>query len=171
MGESPEQSFEGFLAKAVSDSWIDSYVWRVASSSSELKSQTGALAPGFSRTNKTASDGTLWALDIKAVPGTVVGVDLELIKDRPILQSPQWLAQRFQLSPESYTSQTLLEEWVCREAVFKALAPNNGHLMLSSFYKKSDHLYGVIDDPVDASVEVLVSWSYLWVLAIARRFV
>lgn len=171
MSESPQNSFEDFLAKAVGDSWIESYRWTEASSSAALKSQMGQLARGYSRTNKTAPDGALWALEVQAKPGIVVGVDLELIKDRPILQNPQWLADRFQLTGESCTPKKILEEWVSREAVFKALAPQNGHLMLSSFYKMNDTTYGVIDDVTRTSIETCIAWSETWVLALARRFI
>ena len=170
MDESPEHSFADFLAEAVKTSWIQSFRWTAANTSADLKAQMGTLPQGYSRTHKTGPDGALWALDVQAKPGSVVGVDLEIIKDRPILQNPQWLADRFQLTGESCTPKNLLEEWVCREAVFKALAPDNGHLMLSSFYKMGDTTYGVIDDVTRMAVETRVEWGKVWVLALARRF-
>ncbi|HVJ64347.1 MAG TPA: 4'-phosphopantetheinyl transferase superfamily protein [Bdellovibrionota bacterium] len=172
MSESPQQSFEKFLNQSLRDAWISSFTWRTAVTSAELKSQMGALPRGYSRTHKTGPAGVLWALDVQSTAGQVVGVDLELInRERPIMQNPQWLAERFQLTPENYTSQTLLEEWVSREAVFKALSPNNAHLMLSSFHKFDESTYGIIDDPEGRRVEVRVAWTRDWVLALARRFV
>jgi hypothetical protein len=169
MSESPKQSFEDFLVKATSDSWIKSYVWTESTTSADLRAQMGSLALGFTRTHKTGPDGRLWALDVEFAPGTVVGVDLELIEDRPILQNPAWLAQRFGLDADTCDTKTLLHEWVCREAVFKALAPQNSELMLSSFYKVDEKTYGVTDDESAGTIETLVSWSPQWVMALARR--
>lgn len=169
---SPKDSFETFLNQLVEDRWMSSFVWTHATSHSELKSQKKKLSEGWSRSHKASAEGEIWCVDIEALPGMSVGVDLELVTSRPILENPKWLAERFGMDPVSSTPQFLLEEWVSREAVFKACVPDNADLMLSSFYRVQPGVYGLVKQAQDSSrllLETRLCLTSNWIMAVARR--
>ena len=93
----PQHGFRNFLEKAEQDGWIAGYRWASSDSLKLLRSQLGGKRkPEVSRTHKRGTDGMWYGLEVESDYGACVGVDLELLVSRPILDRPEWLAQRFE---------------------------------------------------------------------------
>jgi hypothetical protein len=163
----PKDGFRNFLSKAENDAWLASYKWTVADNYPQLKLKLGGpRAENSSRTHKKGTDGSWWALDAEAHEGTQIGVDLELFMTRPILTDPDWITRRLNLS-RSLSPQKILEEWSAREASFKALAPNNGKILMSHFKRTSPTALSVFTPQGDRSIQVRTAWAGKWLLSIA----
>ncbi len=118
----PQLGFKNFLERAEQDGWISKYRWAKAESLKELREKLGGIRkPNTSRTHKRGTDGIWWGLEVEPDYGTAVGVDIELLVDRPVLQNPQWIAERMGLGRVSNPKE-IIEEWSRREAAFKAVS-------------------------------------------------
>jgi len=164
----PKEAFRAFLEKAESDSWIAAYTWFSAESFGQLKSKMKKIKEGFSRTHKKGTDGLWWGLEVEAHFGTVVGVDLELLMERPILEKPDWITTRLGMSRTS-TPKQILEEWSLRESSFKAFAPNNEKILLSQFRRTAPNTFSLLSATGERSVQTRASWSSRWVATLAWR--
>jgi hypothetical protein len=169
-GAAPREGFRSFLNKAEVDGWIAGARWRHSDSYVLLKNDLGPsrLADGFSRTHKKGTDGIWWACEVEAHYGTTVGLDLEILISRPILDDPTWISRRLGISRPA-TPKATLEEWSHREAVYKALYPGNEHLRLSQIRRSGASLYSVFTPQGESSVQVRSSWHGKWLLTLAWR--
>ena len=165
-----KDAFRNFLEKAENDAWIAGYKWFSADTFAHLRQKMGGpkTAANISRTHKRSTDGLWWAVEVEAFDGTQVGVDLEAYISRPLLNEPAWITERLGIS-KSTTPQKILEEWSCREAAFKALAPQNAGVLMSHFKRSATNTFAVRGPGGDRSVQVRSAWSGRWVLSLAWR--
>ena len=167
--KTPKDAFRTFLERIQDDGWISDYKWVQAESYPALKQKLGKVDPlTHSRSHKKAMDGTWWALDVEAFDGTSVGVDLELLIQRPILDNPEWITNRLGIARTS-TPKNIIEEWSLREASFKAFYPGNSKMLLSQFKRTSPQVYSIYSQKGDLSVQVRSAWIGPWVLSFAWR--
>jgi hypothetical protein len=165
----PKIGFRSFLEKAENDGWIASYRWITGDSWGLLKNKlNGPAAEGFSRSHKKFTDGQWWAVEVEAHDGTVVGIDLELLLSRPILDKPDWITRRLALS-KAGTPQKIIEEWSSREAAFKALAPDNSKLLLSQLRWTAPNTLGVFSTAGERLVQIRSFWYGKWCLCLGWR--
>lgn len=162
-------AFRNFLGRAEDDGWIASYQWSSKDSFVLLREEMNAVDYELgSRTHKKSTDGIWWGLNVEAQFGTSIGVDLELLIERPILNNPEWISNRLGISRSS-SSKEVLEEWACREAAFKCLAPNNKGLYLSQFRKVAPGKYTIFMNGQDLNIQTKMHWWEKWLLALAWR--
>ena len=165
----PREAFKSFLDRAEDDGWLSSYKWHSADTFGLLRMKlNGSVREGWTRTHKKSTDGTWWALEIQAHDGTSIGVDLEILIERPILDNPQWITNRLNMPRHSQPRQ-ILEEWSCRESAFKALAPDNSKILLGQFRRSAANTLTVLSQSSDRSVQTRASWAGRWVLSLAWR--
>jgi len=162
-------AFRNFLSRAEDDGWIASYNWRSKESfillREEMKQDGHELG---SRTHKKGTNGVWWGLSVEAQYGTSIGVDLEFLIERPILDNPEWISNRLGISRSS-SSKEVLEEWACREAAFKCLAPLNKGVFLSQFRKSAAGKYTIFINGQDMNIQTKVHWWEKWILTLAWR--
>jgi hypothetical protein len=165
----PRDTFRNFLERAEQDAWISSYRWVTADSYSQLKSKLGGpRTEGVSRTHKKGTDGVWWALEVEAHEGTKVGVDLEIHIARPVLDDPEWITERLNISRSSSPTK-ILEEWSSREAAFKSLWPDNEKILMSHFRRSAPNALSVFTPQGDKSIQVRTSWAGKWLLSLAWK--
>lgn len=169
MGPGPKDGFRSFLERAEDDGWIASFKWIGAETWPALKEKLGGPAvAGISRTHKKALDGNWWALEVEAHEGTAVGVDLELLFERPILEKPDWIVRRLGMA-KAAEPKKIIEEWSAREAAFKALAPDNEKILLSQLRRSAANTLSVLTPKGDRSVQVRSHWNGKWCLSLGWR--
>lgn len=174
MAAKPPELFAHYLDNLKREGWLKSYVWSDAASFTQLKTKMGALnRSSFTRSHKKDLSGHCWNLDVEFPGGFVLGVDLELSRNRPVLNNPHWLLSRFGLDDfKTHSKERALEEWVKREAMFKACYPFNNGLVLSVF-KPIDHFKDVyaahVKDNVYIELEAKVISASDWIMGLARR--
>ena len=162
-------SMKAFLEKAENDGWIAGYKWFDGDTFGLLKQKLkGPCKESFSRTHKKGTDGHWWALEVEAHFGTAVGVDLEILISRPILDRPHWITQRLGLGRTS-GPKAILEEWSMREAAFKAIRPDNEGLVVSQFRRTAPNTYTVYANIGERSVQTRAFWAGKWLLSLAWR--
>jgi|GEM_PF-1073651 len=165
----PSQGFRSFLERAEEDGWIASYRWFQAETFGLLKLKlNGPAKENFSRTHKKGTDGIWYAVEVEAHYGTSVGVDLELLMPRPILDNPEWIQRRLGMA-RAGSPRAVIEEWSSREAGFKALAPDNKKIVLSQFRRTAPNSLTVLTQGGEFSVQTRTNWSSKWVMALAWR--
>lgn len=165
----PKNAFRAFLERAEDDGWIASYRWFEAESYGLLKQKLKGPCPeGFSRTHKKSTDGLWWAVEVESHDGTAVGIDLEILISRPILDNPSWITRRLNI-PRNQNPQKILEEWSGREAAFKALAPKNENVFVSQFKRTAPNTLTLFTATSDVSVQVRTSWAGKWLMTLAWR--
>jgi hypothetical protein len=166
----PQDGFRSFLEKAEADGWIASYKWTGAESFGLLRQKLGGkkTSDEISRTHKKGTDGRWWACEVEAHYGTSVGVDLELLISRPILEDPTWISNRLGLS-RNLTPKLLLEEWSCREAAFKAMAPDNKGIRMTQIRRTGTGSYTVYSPSGEKSLQVRSFMNGKWLLTLAWR--
>jgi hypothetical protein len=166
----PQDGFKSFLEKAEADGWIASYKWVGADSFGLLRQKLGGkkTSDEISRTHKKGTDGRWWSCEVEAHYGTSVGVDLELLISRPILEDPTWICNRLNL-PRNLSPKNLLEEWTSREAAFKSLAPDNKGLKISQFRKSGTGSYTIFTPNGEKSMQVRSATNGKWILTLAWR--
>jgi 4'-phosphopantetheinyl transferase EntD len=167
-----KDAFRSFLGQAEDDGWIAGYKWYQAESYTALRHLLGPPGhrEGFSRTHKKGNDGTWWALEVEMHDRTGVGVDLEVLMERPILSNPRWITERLGIS-RSATPKIIIEEWSAREAAFKALYPHNENVFLSQFRRAQGGRYEILTAQGAQSLQVKSAWQQTWVLSLAWRSV
>jgi hypothetical protein len=165
---SPRDGFRNFLERAENDSWIASYRWFHAESFGSLKKKMGLIEANYSRTHKRGTDGIWWGLEVEAHEGTCIGVDLEIMISRPLLDDPEWITTRLNI-PRGSTSQKIMEEWSNREAAFKSFAPDNSRMLLSQFRRTAPHTLGIFAPEGERSAQVRTHWAGRWVVSLAWR--
>jgi hypothetical protein len=165
----PRDSFRNFLERAEQDAWIASYKWFVAETFGFLKIKMGKL-PGenYSRSHKRGTDGLWYGVEVEAHEGTGIGVDLELLVSRPILDDPSWITTRLNM-PRTSSPQKILEEWSAREAAFKSLAPNNQGVLVSHFRRSAPGTLALFSPQGESLIQTRTSVSQKWVLSLAWR--
>jgi len=164
-----QNAFRAFLNRAEDDGWISSYKWFEGESFVLLREEMNSHVYEIgSRSHKKATNGTWLGLAVEADYGTAIGVDLELLIERPILNDPTWLSQRLGLSRHT-TPKEILEDWSCREAAFKCLAPHNKGRYLSQFRKEGPGKYAIFMNGEDRYIQTKTLWWEKWVLALAWR--
>lgn len=165
----PVTGFKSFLNRAEEDGWIAAYRWTKAETFGLLKIKLGGpVKEGWSRTHKKGTDGFWYALEIEAHYGTAVGIDLELLMPRPILDNPDWILRRLGMT-RSGSPRAIIEEWSAREAAFKALAPDNKKILVSQFRRTAPNSLTVLTQGGDLAVQTRTSWASKWVAALAWR--
>ena len=165
----PKNAFRAFLERAENDGWIAGYKWIEAESFGLLRQKLkGPCKEGFTRTHKKGTDGHWWAVEVEAHFGTSVGVDLEILISRPILDNPAWITQRLNISRTS-TPKSIVEEWSNREAAFKALTSENNGLVVSQFRRSASNTLTIFTNQGDKSVQTRAAWAGKWVLSLAWR--
>lgn len=171
MSQSPRDGFRSFLERAEDDGWIASYRWVTADSWNLLREKLGGPAkPGISRTHKKGTDGMWWAVEIEAHEGTAVGIDLEILFQRPILEKPDWIVRRLGMA-RAGTPKSIIEEWSTRECAFKALAPDNQKILLSQLRRTAPTTITVLTQTGDRMVQIRSHWSGHWCLSLGWRTV
>lgn len=169
MTPTPRDGLRSFLSRAEDDGWIASHKWVSADSWPALKEKLkGPTAPGFSRTHKKGTDGLWWALEVEAHEGTAVGVDLEILFQRPVLEKPDWILRRLNLA-RGGTARSIIEEWSSREAAFKSLAPDNQGLLLSQLRRSAPNVLQVLTSQGDRQVQVRTAWTGHWCMSLGWR--
>lgn len=169
MNASPRDGFRSFLERAEDDGWVAGYRWLVGESWPSLREKLGGPPkPGVSRTHKKGTDGRWWALEIEAHEGTAVGIDLEILFERPILERPGWILRRLGIGKPA-APKNLIEEWSSRECVFHALAPENDRVLLSQLRRTAPGTFGVLTQQGDRLVQVRTNWAGKWCLSIGWR--
>ena len=168
--QSPQSGFKSFLEKAEADGWIASYKWQNAETFGLLRQKLGGknTKEEISRTHKKGTDGKWWSCEVEAHYGTAVGVDLELLISRPILEDPAWISNRLGLA-RNLSPKALLEEWSSREAVFKSLAPDNKGMLLSQIRKSGNGTYTAFSHTSEKSAQVRSAVVGKWMLTLAWR--
>lgn len=168
--QNPQNAFRNFLEKAESDGWIASYKWVNAESFGLLRQKLGGKKQSeeISRTHKKGTDGKWWSVEVEAHYGTAVGIDLELLISRPILEDPVWISNRLGIS-RNLSPKGILEEWSAREATFKSLAPENRGLLLSQIRKTGTGAYTAYFPGGEKSVQVRSLLMGKWLLTLAWR--
>jgi hypothetical protein len=162
-------SFRNFLERAQDESWIASYEWYKEDNFKKLKQNMKKVSYDIGSTShKKSTDGNFWGIIVECFEGTSIGVDLELLIDRPVLKNTEWLSQRFGISKSS-TPKQIMEEWACREAAFKCFAPDNQNLYLSQIRKSAPNTYSIFSTGGGRSVQTRIMWRDNWVLALAWR--
>ncbi len=165
----PKNAFRAFLERAEDDGWIASYRWFEAESYGLLKQKLKGPCPeSFSRTHKKGTDGLWWAVEVEGHDGTAVGIDLEILISRPILDQPSWISHRLNL-PRNLNPQKILEEWSSREAAFKALAPDNKNVFMSQFKRTAPNTLTLYTATSDKSLQVRTNWAGKWLMTLAWR--
>jgi hypothetical protein len=166
---SPVNGFKSFLDRAEEDGWIASYRWTKAETFGLLKIKLGGPAKeGFSRSHKRGTDGIWYALEVESHYGTSVGVDLELLMPRPILDNPEWILRRLGMT-RTGSPRAIIEEWSAREAAFKALSTDNVKIVMSQFRRTAPNTLTVLSQGGDHAVQTRTSWSSKWVVSLAWR--
>jgi hypothetical protein len=163
-------AFRNFLDRAQDESWIVSFDWYVESHFAKLreKMQTPQTPELFSKTHKKATDGQWWGLKVESAEDTAIGVDMEILIDRPILKNTDWIIRRLNL-PRTSTPKQILEEWSCREAAYKCLAPDNAGLLLPQIRKSTGSSYYVQLAGREITMQTRLMWRDNWLLALAWR--
>jgi hypothetical protein len=168
---SPREAFRSFLNRAEDDGWIAGFKWHEADSWPALKKQfKGPPGPGVRRCHKKGIDGLWWALEIEAFDGTSVGLDLELLYDRPILDRPQRVLRKLGISKPP-SPKALIEEWSLRESVYQALGEDLGLVNLSQIRRTAPNTYGILIKTGERSVQVRSAWGDQWCLSLGWRSV
>ncbi len=166
---SPKDGFRGLLDRAEEDGWIASYRWVVAETFGLLKIRLGGpCKEGFSRTQKRGTDGNWYALEVEAHYGTSVGVDLELLMPRPILDNPEWIMRRMGMTRVA-SPRAIIEEWSSREAAYRALTASNINLKVSQFRRTAPGTLTMYTPTGDQAVQVRNAWAEKWVLSLGWR--
>ena len=162
-------AFRNFLERAQDESWIVSYDWQTTDSFKSIREKFSKYSgETFSKTHKRAPDGKWWGVSVEAYEDTFIGIDLEYLSERPILKSPEWLAQRLNMGRTS-TSKQVLEEWSCRESAFKSLVNLNQNLVLSQFRKSGASGYNVPTPEGEKIIQTRLMWRDNWLLSLAWR--
>jgi hypothetical protein len=124
-----------FLRGRKSSKFLKSFRIKVFANQLELKSAWGKtdLSKAVRSHKKIAGLGTL-VVEIEKNPGCGLGFDLESLAmlTRPLFVEKRFLQKRFRVS-RNLSSPELLQQWILREAAFKALYPNNFGVVLSQF--------------------------------------
>ncbi len=165
----PKNAFKAFLERAENDGWIASYKWHEAETFGLLRQKLkGPVKEGFSRSHKKGTDGHWWGVEVEAHFGTSVGIDLEILISRPILDNPSWITQRLNIARTS-SPKNIIEEWSVRESAFKALSPDNDKIVVSQFRKTAPNTLTVYTNHGDKSVQTRATWAGKWMLSLAWR--
>lgn len=167
---SPKEGFRGLLDRAEEDGWIASYRWVTAETFGLLKLRLGGPPKeGFSRTQKRGTDGMWYALEVEAHYGTSVGVDLELLMPRPILDNPEWILRRLGMTRVA-SPRAIIEEWSAREAAYKALTMGASNpIQVSQFRRTAPGTLTIYTPGGDQAVQVRNAWAAKWVLSLGWR--
>lgn len=170
MSANPRDGFRSFLDKAESDGWIAGYKWVCSEHFGQLRDKLGGIGPveEKSRSHKKGTDGLWWGVEVEAHYGTSVGVDLEFLMQRPILDDPTWITTRLGIARNTQPK-NILEEWSSRESAFKALAPNNQKILISQFRRSAPGTLTVYTAEGERNVQLRSAWSGRWVLTLAWR--
>ncbi|MBS1983196.1 MAG: hypothetical protein JST16_03410 [Bdellovibrionales bacterium] len=167
----PRDAFRSFLERAEDDGWIASYKWVSADTWVQLREKLGGAAvAGVSRTHKKGTDGVWWAVEVESHEGTSVGVDLEMLIERPVLDRPDWILRRLGMS-KGASPKNIIEEWSLRESAFKALAPDNARVTLSQLRHTSPNTLSLLTQTGEKSIQVRSMWSGKWCLTLGWRTV
>jgi len=170
-----ETEFAGFLEGLKNSGWITHAKWTRAESQEELKSRMGKAPgiPGTTRSHKKDAAGIHWGIDIVGPGKTVVGVDLEVMTKRRILnEDSAWFAERLSLDPKT-EPRNLIEEWCVRESSLKALSLATGarDLIVADFERRDlqwIQYKGAHEQYKSIQIEYKIQWSGDWVLSVSR---
>lgn len=170
MTANPRDGFRSFLEKAESDGWIAGFNWIQAENFFQLRQKMGGLnsSEDHSKTYKRSTDGKWWGIDVEAHYGTAIGIDLDLLMPRPVLEDSSWITTRLGIS-RSMPPRNILEEWSARASAFRALAPENEKINISQFRRTAPATLTVYTPEGERNVQIRTAWMGRWVFNLAWR--